>query len=234
MTGPAPTLPEQHAVNHWQRSVSFVRGFSESHTFGIFLRLRLYGSPERQGVSSGLLGVEGGLMREEEEIPVSLLIFRSSSSLKLRRSEVCRKKPGLEESWWRKTDSLDGEFWHCFTKLNNATVLVSRGCSDKLPLLCQVQEMRMKVKHICFVRNFSPALYLHRGSPSMEDLQKKREILFQKIINMRRQVSTRGSPKSFNYFFFLLVSVSWILLQMCRELVQFIILHYTSPAHISL
>lgn len=67
-------------------------------TLGIFLRLRLYGSPERQGVSSGLLGVEGGLMREDVEMPASLLILRSSRSLKLRLSEVCLKKPGLEGS----------------------------------------------------------------------------------------------------------------------------------------
>lgn len=48
-------------------------------------------------MSSGLLGVEGGLMREEEEMPVSL-VLRSSRSLKLLRSEVCLKKPGFEES----------------------------------------------------------------------------------------------------------------------------------------
>lgn len=77
--------------------MSFVKGLSDSYTLGIFLRLRLYGSPERQGVSSGLLGVEGGLIREEEEMPVSL-VLRSSRSLKLRRSELCLKKPGLEES----------------------------------------------------------------------------------------------------------------------------------------
>lgn len=77
-----------------------MRGLSHSYTFGIFLRLRLYGSPERQGVSSGLLGVEGGLIREGEEMPVSLVVLRSSRSLKLRRSEFCLKKAGLEESWW--------------------------------------------------------------------------------------------------------------------------------------
>lgn len=50
-------------------------------------------------MSSGLLGVEGGLMREGEDMPVSLLVLRSSRSLKLRRSEFCLKKPGLEDSW---------------------------------------------------------------------------------------------------------------------------------------
>lgn len=49
-------------------------------------------------MSSGLLGVEGGLIREGEEMPVSLPVLRSSRSLKLRRSEFCLKKPGLEES----------------------------------------------------------------------------------------------------------------------------------------
>lgn len=49
-------------------------------------------------MSSGLLGVEGGLIREGEEMPVSLLVLRSSGILKLRRSEFCLKKPGLEES----------------------------------------------------------------------------------------------------------------------------------------
>lgn len=49
-------------------------------------------------MSSGLLGVEGGLIREGEEMPVSLLVLRSSGTLKLRRSEFCLKKPGLEES----------------------------------------------------------------------------------------------------------------------------------------
>lgn len=82
-------------VNHSQ---SVFQGPLSVHTLGIFLRLRLYGSPERQGVSSGLLGVEGGLIREDAEMLVSLLILRSSRSLKLRLSEVCLKKPGLEES----------------------------------------------------------------------------------------------------------------------------------------
>lgn len=76
----------------------FFRGPSVFPTLGIFLRLRLYGSPERQGVSSGLLGVDGGLIREDAEMLVSLLILRSSRSLKLRLSDVCLKKPGLEES----------------------------------------------------------------------------------------------------------------------------------------
>lgn len=66
-------------------------------TFGIFLRLRLYGSPDRQGVSSGLLGVDGGLILYEVDTTPSL-VLRASRSLKLRRSEVCLKKPGLEES----------------------------------------------------------------------------------------------------------------------------------------
>ncbi len=63
-------------------------------------------------MSSGLLGVEGGLIREGEEMPVSLLVLRSSRSLKLRRSEVCLKNPGLEESWGvrrSKTDTLEGD-----------------------------------------------------------------------------------------------------------------------------
>lgn len=51
-------------------------------------------------MSSGLLGVEGGLMREGEEMPVSRLALRGSRSLKLRRSEFCLKKTGFEESWW--------------------------------------------------------------------------------------------------------------------------------------
>lgn len=88
------------AMSHSQSRTGFVRYLSHSCTFGIFLRLRLDGSPERQGVSSGLLGVEGGLIREGEEMPVSLVFLRSSRSLKLRRSEFCRKKAGLEESWW--------------------------------------------------------------------------------------------------------------------------------------
>lgn len=50
-------------------------------------------------MSSGLLGVDGGLMREGEETPASLPVLRSSRSLKLRLSELCLKKPGLEESW---------------------------------------------------------------------------------------------------------------------------------------
>lgn len=49
-------------------------------------------------MSSGLLGVEGGLIREGDDMPASLLVLRSSRSLKLRRSEFCLKKPGLEES----------------------------------------------------------------------------------------------------------------------------------------
>lgn len=67
-------------------------------TFGIFLRRRLYGSPDRHGVSSGLLGVDGGLTRDGDAMPPSLPVLRSSNSLKLRRSEFCLKKPGLEES----------------------------------------------------------------------------------------------------------------------------------------
>lgn len=47
-------------------------------------------------MSSGLLGVEGGLIRDGDEMP-SLLIFRSSRILKLRLSEFCRKKPGFED-----------------------------------------------------------------------------------------------------------------------------------------
>lgn len=63
-------------------------------TLGIFFRLRLYGSPDRHGVSSGLLGVDGGLIRYEGDTQMSL-VLRTSSSLKLRRSEVCLKKAGL-------------------------------------------------------------------------------------------------------------------------------------------
>lgn len=72
-------------------------------TFGIFLRRRLYGSPDRHGVSSGLLGVDGGLTRDGDAMPPSLPVLRSSSSLKLRRSEFCLKKPGLEESCHRQS-----------------------------------------------------------------------------------------------------------------------------------
>lgn len=60
-------------------------------------------------MSSGLLGVEGGLIRDGDGMPVSLVVLRSSRSLKLRRSEFCLKKPGLEENWWRwnKSGSLN-------------------------------------------------------------------------------------------------------------------------------
>lgn len=69
----------------------------DTRTFGIFLRLRLYGSPDRHGVSSGLLGVDGGLIRYEDDTLLSL-VLRTSSSLKLRRSEVCLKRAGFEDS----------------------------------------------------------------------------------------------------------------------------------------
>lgn len=49
-------------------------------------------------MSSGLLGVDGGLTRDRDAMPPSLPVLRSSNSLKLRRSEFCLKKPGLEES----------------------------------------------------------------------------------------------------------------------------------------
>lgn len=51
-------------------------------------------------MSSGLLGVEGGLIREGEEMPASLLVLRGSGALKLRRSEFCLKKLDFETSWW--------------------------------------------------------------------------------------------------------------------------------------
>lgn len=38
--------------------------------------------------------------------------------------------------------------------------------------------MRRQVKHICFPNNFSPALYLHRDSPWMEGLEKKKYTYF--------------------------------------------------------
>lgn len=46
-------------------------------------------------MSSGLLGVDGGLTRDGDAIPP---VLRSSSNLKLRRSEFCLKKPGLAAS----------------------------------------------------------------------------------------------------------------------------------------
>lgn len=56
-------------------------------------------------MSSGLLGVEGGLILDGDPVP-SRLSFRMSGSLKLRRSEFCRKKMGLESNWkWRRRNT---------------------------------------------------------------------------------------------------------------------------------
>lgn len=46
--------------------------------------------------------------------------------------------------------------------------------------------MQRQVKHICFLDNFSLALYLRRGSPWMEDLHKEKYILFK----TKKSVST--------------------------------------------
>lgn len=72
-------------------------------TLGIFLLLfPFWGSPKEKKVSSGLLGVEGGLILDGDPVP-SRLSFRMSGSLKLRRSEFCRKKMGLESNWkWKR------------------------------------------------------------------------------------------------------------------------------------
>lgn len=72
---------------------------SPRFTLGIFLLLLpFWGSPKEKKVSSGLLGVEGGLILDGDPVP-SRLSFRISGSLKLRRSEFCRKKIGLESNW---------------------------------------------------------------------------------------------------------------------------------------
>lgn len=121
-------------------------------------------------------------MRYEEEMPVSL-VLRTSRSLKLRRSEVCLKKPGLEESWWGGWDVwLEGGWsWN----LRTWPIFYF------LPLWeCPVQETRRKVKHICFPNNFSPALCLHKGSPWMEDLGEKKE---KKIKHSFLSAQTNGS-----------------------------------------
>lgn len=52
-------------------------------------------------MSSGLLGVEGGLILDGDPVP-SRLSFLMSGSLKLRRSEFCLKKVGLESNWKQK------------------------------------------------------------------------------------------------------------------------------------
>lgn len=65
-------------------------------TLGIFLFfLPFCGSPRLKKVSSGLLGVEGGLILEGDPVP-SRLSFLVSSSLKFLLSEFCRKKAGLD------------------------------------------------------------------------------------------------------------------------------------------
>lgn len=75
---------------------------SPRFTLGIFLLLLpFWGSPKEKKVSSGLLGVEGGLILDGDPVP-SRLSFRMSRSLKLRRSEFCRKKMGLESNWKRR------------------------------------------------------------------------------------------------------------------------------------
>lgn len=68
-----------------------------SLTLGIFLFfLPFCGSPRLKKVSSGLLGVEGGLILEGDPVP-SRLSFLVSSSLKFLLSEFCRKKAGLDK-----------------------------------------------------------------------------------------------------------------------------------------
>lgn len=65
-------------------------------TLGSFLFFRPFcRSPRLKKVSSGLLGVEGGLVLEGDPVP-SRLSFLVSSSLKFLLSEFCRKKAGLD------------------------------------------------------------------------------------------------------------------------------------------
>lgn len=72
--------------------------FAASLTLGIFLFFLPFGrSPRLKKVSSGLLGVEGGLILEGDPIP-SRLSFLVSSSLKFLLSEFCRKKAGLDNN----------------------------------------------------------------------------------------------------------------------------------------
>lgn len=67
-----------------------------SVTLGIFFFfLPFCGSPRLKNVSSGLLGVEGGLVLEGDPVP-SRLSFLVSRSLKFLLSEFCRKKVGLD------------------------------------------------------------------------------------------------------------------------------------------
>lgn len=74
--------------------------FAASLTLGIFLFfLPFCGSPRLKKVSSGLLGVEGGLILEGDPYP-SRLSFLVSSSLKFLLSEFCRKKAGLDNDCW--------------------------------------------------------------------------------------------------------------------------------------
>lgn len=74
--------------------------FVASLTLGIFLFfLPFCGSPRLKKVSSGLLGVEGGLILEGDPYP-SRLSFLVSSSLKFLLSEFCRKKAGLANDCW--------------------------------------------------------------------------------------------------------------------------------------
>lgn len=81
-------------------------------TLGIFLLLLpFWGSPKEKMVSSGLLGVEGGLILEGDPVP-SRLSFRMSRSLKLRRSEFCRKKMGLESNWGRRQNGRVKMNWY--------------------------------------------------------------------------------------------------------------------------
>lgn len=69
-----------------------------SLTLGIFFFFLPFGrSPRLKKVSSGLLGVEGGLILEGDTIP-SRLSFLVSSSLKFLLSEFCRKKAGLDNN----------------------------------------------------------------------------------------------------------------------------------------
>lgn len=131
-------------------------------TLGIFLRLRLQGSPDRHGVSSGLLGVEGGLILEGEEMPASRFVLRSSGALRLARSEFCLKKLDFESSWWG-TDTVR---WMFLVMINVEWLGWTGGLVP-----CQGQETRRQEKHNCFPSNFVPTQYLHKGSPWMVDLQ---------------------------------------------------------------
>lgn len=78
-----------------------------SLTLGIFLFfLPFCGSPRLNKVSSGLLGVEGGLILEGDPVP-SLLSFLVSSSLKFLLSEFCRKKTGLDNGCWEGKETRE-------------------------------------------------------------------------------------------------------------------------------